>query len=73
MVEMEGVEPSSSLCKSGVLPLNYVPEKVVERGGIEPPSPELQTGAKTTSATAPWGEYRESNPGLEIHILPLCR
>ncbi len=26
MVEMEGVGPSSSPCKSDVLPLNYIPE-----------------------------------------------
>ena len=34
-------------------PVELHPRDLVEQGGIEPPSPALQAGAETTSATAP--------------------
>ena len=86
VVDLEGVEPSSSPCKSDVLPLNDKPgacdptggltrDSLVERRGIEPLFPALQTGARTTSATAPWLGYArglEPRPrGSQPRALPL--
>jgi hypothetical protein len=39
MVEKEGVEPSTEACKATVLPLNYIPYKMVYAVGFEPTIP----------------------------------
>ncbi len=56
MAGVVGIEPTSKVLETFVLPLNYTPLKMVEGDGFEPPNPEgadLQSAAFSHFATPP--------------------
>lgn len=57
-VEPEGVEPSSPVCKTSILPLNDSPSCTVNPPGVEPGPSVLQTDAQTTTPEAHSAPHR---------------
>jgi hypothetical protein len=56
MAGVVGIEPTSKVLETSVLPLNYTPITMVEGDGFEPPNPEgadLQSAAFSHFATPP--------------------
>ena len=47
-----GIEPTPKVLETSILPLNYAPIKLVERGGFEPPNPKERIYSPPRLATS---------------------